>query len=74
VIPIPSCAVCVAPVDGRPRLLVDPGTPVEAGQVVALVDTDGRSEPVRAPVRGRLGGRLFARAVTRGEAVLWLSR
>lgn len=73
-IPIPSCAVCVAPVDGRPRLLVQPGADVEAGQVVAFVDAEGRSEPVHAPVRGRLGGRLFARAVTRGEAVLWLAR
>ena len=73
-IPIPSCAVCVAPVDGQPRMLLQPGANVEVGQVVAMVDSGGRSEPVRAPVRGRLGGRLAARAVTRGEAVLWLAR
>lgn len=73
-IAIPPCAVCVAPVDGRPRLLLEPGTPVEAGQVIAVVDAGGRSEPVRSHVRGRVGGRLGARSVSRGEGIAWLSR
>lgn len=73
-IAIPPCAVCVAPVDGRPRLLLEPGSLVEPGQVVAFVDVNGRSEPVRAHVGGRLGGRLGARSVSRGEGVAWLSR
>lgn len=73
-IPIPACVVCVAPADGRPRHLVEPGTRVDAGQLVATVDHGGRSEPVRAPVPGRVGGALAAgpHAVQRGEAVLWL--
>ena len=73
-IAIPPCAVCVAPVDGRPRLLLEPGSPVERGQVVAVVDSNGRSEPVRSHVRGRLGGGLGAAAVRRGEGVVWRSR
>lgn len=73
---IPSCVVCVAPSDGRVRPLVEPGTEVSSGDVVASVESDGRTKPVRAPVRGRVGGHLTGSTqhVSRGEAVLWLSR
>ena len=73
-IAIPPCVVCVAPVDGRPRLLIEPGTSVEAGQVIAVVDANGRSAEVRTHARGRLGGQLATRSVARGEGVAWLSQ
>jgi predicted deacylase len=75
-IAIPSCVVCVAPSDGRVRPLVEPGTEVLSGDVVAAVETGTRAEPVRAPVRGRVGGHLAGSSqhVSRGEGVLWLSR
>ncbi len=75
-IAIPACIVCVAPADGRARALVERGTAVEPGQVVAVVDAQGESAAVRAPVFGRVGGALTARgqAVRRGEALVWLLR
>jgi murein DD-endopeptidase MepM/ murein hydrolase activator NlpD len=53
---------------------VEPGTKVQPGQVVAVVDGNGRSAPVHAHVGGRLGGSLAKRHVSRGEGVAWLSR
>ncbi len=75
-IAIPACVVCVAPADGRARAVVERGTAVEAGQVVAVVDTPGHSALVRAPVFGQVGGALAGRGqtVSRGEAVVWLLR
>lgn len=75
-IAIPACVVCVAPADGRARALVERGVAVEPGQVVAVVDSQGHSAPVRAPVFGRVGGALAGRGqtVSRGEAVVWLLR
>lgn len=72
---IPPCVVCVAPVGGRARALVELGRWVEPGQAVAVVDADGGSTVVRAPAAGRVGGWLGgAHLVHAGEAVLWLSR
>lgn len=75
-ISIPACVVCVAPSDGRIRPLVEPGTEVDSGDVVASVEAGDRTEPIRAPTRGRVGGHLAGsrQHVSRGEAVLWLSR
>jgi biotin carboxyl carrier protein len=73
---VPACAICVAPSDGRVRTLVPDGREVDRGDVVAAIDREGGSEPVRAPVRGRVGGPLAAASqqVARGEGILWLSR
>lgn len=75
-IAIPACVVVVAPADGRARPLVAEGTPVEQGEVVAVVDGGTGTTPVRAPARGRVGGALAAerQTVARGEGVMWLSR
>ncbi len=75
-ITIPACVVCVAPMSGRARPLVDSGAQVERGDVVAAVDAGGRSAPVRAPRAGRVGGPLTnpQQHVTEGEALVWLSR
>ena len=75
-IPIPDCVVCVAPADGRATTLVEPGSPVSSGQLVAMVNAGGREAPVHAPRAGRVGGTLAAdrQAVSRGEGVVWLVR
>lgn len=73
---VPACTICVAPSEGRVRPLAREGQQVDQGEVVAAIDRDGRSEPVRAPRGGRVGGSLAgsSQQVSRGEGVLWLSR
>lgn len=73
---VPACTVCVAPSEGRVRPFVSTGEEVARGDVVAAIDQGGRSEPVRAPRRGRVGGSLAGarQQVVRGEGILWLSR
>lgn len=73
---IPACSVATAPADGRVRRLADVDTSVDAGDVVAVVETSRGSREVTAPSRGRVGGALAdpAQLVTAGEGVLWLSR
>jgi biotin carboxyl carrier protein len=75
-IPIPSCTVVTAPVDGRVRRLADEGTDVIAGDVVAMVESGGRDVEIRSPKGGRIAGALAAltQPVTAGDGVLWLAR
>jgi predicted deacylase len=75
-IPIPSCTVATSPVDGRLRGHLAVDTDVEAGDVVATVETGGRSVDVRAPRRGRIAGFLadLTQPVAAGDGVVWLAR
>lgn len=75
-IPIPSCAVVTAPVDGRVRRLTDAGTTVSAGDVVATVESGGRTVEVTSPRGGLVAGALtsLAQPVTVGDGVLWMAR
>lgn len=75
-IPIPNCTIVTAPVDGRVRTLVDAGTDVITGQVVATVEAGGRDVEIRSPRGGRIAGALAALAqpVVAGDGVLWLGR
>lgn len=75
-IPIPHCAVATTPVEGRVRRLASNGALVAAGDVVATVETGGRSIDVLAPRAGRIGGALagLAQPLGAGEGVLWLAR
>lgn len=73
---IPACAVATAPADGRVRRLAEVDTPVDRGDVVAVLETSGGQREVTAPSRGRVAGALArpTQPVTAGEGVLWLSR
>ncbi len=75
-IPIPHCAVVTSPVEGRVRRMASDGTSVAAGDIVATVETGGRSVDVRAPRAGRVAGALagLAQPLGVGEGVLWLAR
>lgn len=75
-IPIPHCAVVTSPVEGRVRRMASDGTSVAAGDIVATVETGGRSVDVRAPRAGRVAGALagLAQPLGAGEGVLWLAR
>lgn len=75
-IPIPHCAVVTSPVEGRVRRMASDGTSVDAGDIVATVETGGRSVDVRAPRAGRVAGALagLAQPLGAGEGVLWLAR
>lgn len=75
-IPIPACTVVTSPVDGRVRRLVDDGSLVAAGDVVATVDGARGAAQLRATSAGRVGGALagFAQPVTAGDGVVWLAR
>lgn len=75
-IPIPSCAVATSPVDGRLRERIAVDTDVEAGDVVATIDSGGRSVLIRAPRPGRIAGFLadLTQPVAAGDGVVWLAR
>lgn len=75
-IPIPHCIVATSPVEGRLRRLAANGAVVSAGDVVATIETGGRSVDVLAPRAGRIGGALagLAQPMGAGEGVLWLAR
>ncbi len=75
-IPIPSCAVVTASVDGRVRRLHDVDAIVERGEVVATIEGARGQAQLTAPARGRVGGALAAtdQLVSAGEGVLWLAR
>jgi len=75
-IPIPHCIVATSPVDGRLRRLAANGAVVSAGDVVATIESAGRSVDVLAPRAGRIGGALagLAQPLGTGEGVLWLAR
>ena len=75
-IPIPSMSLATSPVDGRVRRLADTDTPVDRGDVVAVV-TGARGEiTVTAPAAGRVGGALTDpdQPVRAGEGVVWLAK
>lgn len=75
-IPIPACTVVTSPVDGHVHRLVDDGTVVRPGEVVATVDGVRGSAQLRTSVGGRVGGALASTAqpVTSGQGVVWLAR
>lgn len=75
-IPIPSCSVITAPVDGRVRRLVASDTLVRPGDVVGEIDGIRGRRQLVATMRGTVGGPLAdpTQHVTAGEGVLWLSR
>lgn len=75
-IPIPQCVVATTPVEGRLRRVAADGTSVSAGEVVATVESAGRTIDVTAPRAGRIGGALagLAQPLGAGEGVLWLAR
>lgn len=75
-IPIPHCTVVTSPVDGHVRGLVDDGTVVSPGDVVATVEGSRGRAQLRAAAGGRVGGALAnaAQPVTAGDAVVWLAR
>lgn len=75
-IPIPSCAVITAPVDGRIRRLLASDTRVRPGDVVGEIDGIRGRRDLVATTGGTVGGPLAdtAQHVAAGEGVLWLSR
>lgn len=75
-IPIPSCTVVTTTSDGRVHSLVDEGTAVAAGDVVATVQCGGRTIELTTPKAGFIRGFLanLAQPVAAGEGVVWLAR
>lgn len=75
-IPIPSCTVVTTTSDGRVHSLVDEGTAVNAGDVVATVENGGRTIELTTPRAGLIRGFLanLAQPVAVGEGVVWLAR
>ncbi len=75
-IPIPSCTVVTSTSDGRIHSLVDEGTTVAAGDVVATIDTGGRTIELTTPRGGKIRGFLanLAQPVAVGDGVVWLAR
>ncbi len=75
-IPIPACTVVTSPVAGKVRGLIDAGSLVGPGDVVATVDGVGGRAQLRATSPGRVGGALAGsmQPVTAGEGVVWLAR
>lgn len=75
-IPIPSCTVVTSTSDGRVHSLVDEGTAVAAGDVVATIQCGGRTVELRTPKAGFIRGFLanLAQPVAAGEGVVWLAR
>lgn len=75
-IPIPSCTVVTSTSDGRVHSLVEQGTAVVAGDVVATVDNGGATIELTTPRAGLIRGFLanLAQPVTVGEGVVWLDR
>lgn len=74
-IPIPSCTVVTATTDGRVCNLVEEGTRVDAGDVVAAVESGGRTVDLTTPRGGLVRGFLanLAQPVVAGEGVVWLA-
>lgn len=75
-IPIPSCRLLLAPTDGRVAEVSDTDTDVDAGEVVATLETPSGVAEVVAREAGRVGGLLVqaGRIVRRGTPVAWLTR
>lgn len=75
-IPIPACRLLLAPTDGRVAEVSDKDTDVDAGAVVATVETASGVAEVVAREAGRVGGLLVqaGRVVRRGTPIAWLSR
>jgi biotin carboxyl carrier protein len=75
-IPIPACTVVTSPVDGHVRRLVDDGTVVRPGDVVATVESARGASQLRTSAGGRVGGALAtaAQPVTSGQGIVWLAR
>lgn len=75
-IPIPACTIVSAPVAGRltDHLAVD--TPVQRGDVVASIESDGRRHELRAVAAGRVGGSMLrpSQPVHAGEPIVWVAR
>jgi biotin carboxyl carrier protein len=76
VIPIPPCTVVTSPVDGHVARLVDDGTVVGPGDVVATVEGARGAAQLRATSGGRVGGALAdaSQPVTSGQGIVWLAR
>lgn len=75
-IPIPSCTVVTTTADGRVHSLVEEGTRVAAGDVVATVEAAGRTVDLTTSKPGFIRGFLanLAQPVSTGEGVVWLAR
>ena len=75
-IPIPACTVVTSTVDGHVRGLVDDGTVVGPGDVVATIENARGAAELRASRGGRVGGALAnaSQPVTSGQGVVWLAR
>lgn len=74
-IPIPSCVVVSSTAEGHVDSLVDKGTVVAGGDVVATVTSAGRRVDLRAPRSGRIQGFLarVRQPVAAGDGVVWLA-
>lgn len=75
-IPIPSCTVVTSTSEGRVLSLVEEGTTVAAGDVVATVDTGGRTVELTTSRGGLIRGFLanLSQPVAVGDGVVWLAR
>jgi biotin carboxyl carrier protein len=75
-IPIPPCTVVTSPVDGHVARLVEDGTIVVPGDVVATVEGARGAAQLRAASGGRVGGALAdaSQPVSSGQGIVWLAR
>ena len=74
-IPIHAFKLVTSPVDGRVRNVTPADTPVQRGDVVALVNAPQGPTALRARQAGRIGGVLAVerQPVGVGDGVLWVA-
>lgn len=75
-IPLPPFHLVTAPSDARVESVAVPGSVVAQGDVVAVLEAPRGRLPLRAPVRGRVGGALTdaTQRVSTGDGIVWIER